>query len=135
MALGQRHREQRSRVNPGHRNGRRMYIVEDDPGTLRLLSDLAEDAGWESRGFTHIAALRRALARERPAMMIIDDDLPDGRGGDFARQLRRELPEVTLVVCTAAPPMRRAEIGAWVPVIPKPLDLDAVERLMERAAV
>jgi DNA-binding NtrC family response regulator len=117
-----------------HRDGRRVYIVEDDPGTLRLLSDLAEEAGWESRGFTHISSLRRALARERPTMMIIDDDLPDGRGGDLARQLRRELPDVTLVVCTAAPAMRRAEIGAWVPVLPKPIDLGAVERLMERAA-
>jgi DNA-binding NtrC family response regulator len=112
-----------------------MYIVEDDPGMLRLLSDIARDAGWEPHGFTHISSLRRALARERPTMMIIDDDLPDGRGGDLARQLRRELPpDVTLVVCTAAPSMRRAEIGAWVPVLPKPIDLGAMERRTARAA-
>jgi DNA-binding NtrC family response regulator len=135
MALGQQHqRERRSRVRHGRRERRRMFIVEDDPGMLRLLSDIAQDAGWESHGFTHISSLRRALARERPAMMIIDDDLPDGRGGDLARQLRRELPDVTLVVCTAAPSMRRAEIGAWVPVLPKPIDLGAMERIMERAA-
>lgn len=135
MALGQQHREHRGRLtHDRRRDGRQVYIVEDDPGTLRLLADLARDAGWESRGFTHISSLRRALARERPTMMIIDDDLPDGRGGDLARQLCRELPDVTLVVCTAAPPMRRAEIGAWVPVLAKPIDLGAVERLMERAA-
>jgi len=121
------------------RNGHarpQVYIVEDDPGTLRLLADLAADAGWEVRGFSRLSTFRRALARARPAMIIVDDELPDGRGGDLVRDLHAlpELDGVTVVVCTAAQPSRLAELRSLVPVIAKPIDLDAMENLMAGGA-
>ncbi|MGH2357972.1 MAG: response regulator [Candidatus Limnocylindria bacterium] len=113
-----------------------VYIVEDDPGMLRLLADLAGDAGWEVYAFTRLAPFRSALARARPTMVIVDDELPDGRGGDFVRALR-EIPSldgVAVIVCTAAQPPRLAELRSWAPVMAKPIDLAALERMMANAA-
>ena len=39
-----------------------------------------------------------------------------------------------VVVCTAASPLRQAEIGAWAPVLNKPFDLSEIERFLQAAA-
>jgi DNA-binding response OmpR family regulator len=113
-----------------------LYVVDDDEATLSLLRDVAEEAGWEARGFSCLAPLRAALRSRRPTFLILDDELPDGRGGDFANELRRDpdMRGVPMLVCTAARPMRRAEIGGWAPVVVKPFDLAEIERFLANAA-
>ena len=112
-----------------------LFIVDDDLPTLELLRQVAHECGWNSVGFTRLAPLRAALDRHRPTLLIVDDDLPDGRGGDLARDLRDdpELDGLPLVVCTAATPMRQAEIGTWAPVLSKPFALGEIEDVLEAA--
>ena len=120
----------------GHETWPVMFAVEDDPSTLALLREVALDAGWETRGFSRLSEFERAMVKRVPDLVILDDDLPDGRGGDRARELRddRRLRDVPVLVCTAAPPLRQAEIGAWVPVVNKPFDLGEIERILRAAA-
>ena len=111
------------------------FVVEDDIATLSLLCEVVLEAGWDARGFTRLGEVRRAVADELPSLIILDDDLPDGRGGDLARELRTDLrlAGVPLVVCTGAHPLRQAEIGDWAPVVAKPFDLGAIERFLDAA--
>jgi two-component system, OmpR family, response regulator len=113
-----------------------LYIVDDDVATLELLSEVALEAGWTATGFLRLAGLRAALDRRIPELMILDDDLPDGRGGDLARELHENprMTDVPLLVCTAAHPMRQAEIGSWAPVVSKPFDVREVEGVLEAVA-
>lgn len=113
-----------------------LLAVDDDLATLDLLCEIASEAGWFAMGFTRLAELRATLDHERPDLLILDDDLPDGRGGDLARELREDprMHDVPLLVCTAAHPMRQAEIGNWAPVISKPFDLGEIERFLDAAA-
>jgi DNA-binding response OmpR family regulator len=112
-----------------------VFVVDDDIACLSLLCEVALEAGWEARGFSHLAELRRAIDVQTPSLVILDDELPDGRGGDLARELRGNprLAGVPVVVCTAAHPMRQAEIGHWAPVVAKPFALGSIERLLEAA--
>ena len=107
-----------------------LCIVDDDVLTVELICAVAEESGWTAHGLKDIAELRVFLSRQRPALLVIDDDLPDGRGGDLARALRDDpdMGDMPVVVCTAAHPKRRREIGRWVPVISKPFELDELER-------
>jgi DNA-binding response OmpR family regulator len=137
-------RKERHGLQGGHRspgNARHeprpvLFAVEDDLPTLELLRDVAADAGWAAHGFTQLSEFERAVAQLVPDLVILDDDLPDGRGGDRARQLRgdRRLRNVPVLVCTAASPPRQAEIGAWVPVVSKPFDLGEIERILDVVA-
>ena len=113
-----------------------LFAVEDDPSTLELIREVAMDAGWAARGFTALASFQRAVAERVPDLVILDDDLPDGRGGDLLSELRHDerMRDVPVVVCTAAPAARRAELGAWAPVMNKPFDLDEIESFLEGAA-
>lgn len=113
-----------------------LFVVDDDTATLDLLREIAHEAGWVAHGFTRLRELRGYLRHTKPTLLILDDDLPDGRGGDLARDLRDDpgMAEVPLLVCTAAQPMRQAEIGAWAPVVSKPFDLEEIERFLNAAA-
>lgn len=113
-----------------------LWIVDDDELTVELVREVAEESGWVAYGFGRISDLRRFLGARRPELLILDDDLPDGRGGDLARELRDDpaLGDVAVVVCTAAHPNRQREIGGWAPVISKPFDLDEFERHLHARA-
>lgn len=114
-----------------------VFVVDDDASTLGLLCDIAQDAGWDARGFTRLRDFRANLDSDsRPSLLILDDDLPDGSGGDLARDLQSDprTADVPLLVCTAAHPIRQAEIGSWAPVISKPFDVGEIERFLQDAA-
>jgi DNA-binding response OmpR family regulator len=104
--------------------------------TLSLLCDVASDAGWVAHGFTCLGEVRDRIEAERPSLVIVDDNLPDGRGGDLAREMTAERADdaVPVVVCTAAAPTRRQEIGGWAPVVAKPFALSEIEWLLSDAA-
>lgn len=78
---------------------RRAFVVDDDPATRHLLGEVVADLGWQAERFASLGAVRVALRRAQPDLVILDDDLPDGTGGDFAVELRanahlRSLPIV-----------------------------------------
>ena len=104
--------------------------------TLALLSDLAEMCGFEPVAFTRIASARKALREHVPTIMVVDDELPDGRGGDLVRELRANsrTGHVRVVFCTAAGPSRRREIAQLAPVIEKPFRVRELERVLQEAA-
>ncbi len=113
-------------------NAPTLFVVDDDVATCELLCEIARDAGWVATGFSCLTDLRGSLGAAKPNLLILDDDLPDGRGGDLARELRsnERLADIPLVVCTAAHPIRRAEIGSWAPVISKPFDLAEIDAFL-----
>ncbi|HEY7846555.1 MAG TPA: response regulator, partial [Candidatus Limnocylindria bacterium] len=117
----------------GERPPPRAFVIEDDVLTLALLSDLAEMCGFEPVAFTRISSAREALRGLAPAIMVVDDDLPDGRGTDLVREVRANprTADVRVVFCTAAGPSRRREIAQVAPVIAKPFRVREVERVLQ----
>ena len=136
--VGARPARSRSERLDRERASRRVpvaLIVEDDRSTLHLFRDVARDAGWEPVESTRLAHARAEIERRRPDLIILDDDLPDGRGGDLARELAEDprFRDVAVVVCTAAHPIRQAEIADWAPVVAKPFDLDELLHVLHDA--
>ena len=110
---------------------RRAFVVDDDPDTRYLLGEIASDMGWKAERFPTLAAVRRALTEEQPDLLILDDDLPDGSGSDFAVELRSDerLRSTPIVFCTGAATPRRRQMGRIAPVLGKPFDLGTLERI------
>jgi len=78
----------------------------------------------------------KALREHVPTIMVVDDELPDGRGGDLVRELMANprTSHVRVVFCTAAGPSRRREIAQLAPVIEKPFRVREMERALHEAA-
>ncbi len=112
-----------------------LCIVDDDGSTVELVREVAEESGWVAYGFERIEEARQFLSARQPTLLVLDDDLPDGRGGDLARELRDDpTSDVPVLVCTAAHPRRQREIGEWAPVLSKPFDIFEFERHLEARA-
>jgi two-component system NtrC family sensor kinase len=114
----------------------RAFVIDDDVHTLRLLTELVASTGLEPIPFTRISSARRALSERVPAVMVVDDDLPDGRGAELVNELRANprARNVKVLFCTAAEPARRREIAHLGPVIGKPFRLHDIERALAEVA-
>ena len=125
-----------ARHQRGHDEAPVLWIVDDDASTADLVREVAENSGWIARRFGRISDVRGFLGRRHPALLILDDDLPDGRGGDLARELRDDpaTADVATIVCTAAPVGRQEEIGEWAPVISKPFEVSEIEEHLDARA-
>jgi DNA-binding response OmpR family regulator len=79
----------------------RVLVVEDDEAIARMLEIELSDAGYDvvcvGRGDEALAA----IARERPAAVVLDLRLPDRDGLSVCRQARREGFDLPILMLTA----------------------------------
>lgn len=67
----------------------KLLLVDDTPELLNLLCEHLQAAGYRSIATAeNCAAAREAFERQRPELMILDINLPDGDGFALFRQLR-----------------------------------------------
>jgi CheY-like chemotaxis protein len=81
----------------------RVLIVEDHELNLKLLQHVLEYEGHEVLVADSLAAAERAFERDRPALIVLDVELPDGDGLDLARRVKAMPPEEScaILACTA----------------------------------
>ena len=79
-----------------------IVVVEDEATQRRLLVDYLAREGFRTIGVSDGQALRRALQREEPALVLLDLRLPGEDGISLARHLRGQWPRVAIIMVTAA---------------------------------
>ncbi len=88
-----------------------IFIVDDDPDILRVLKANLELYGFEVFTAETCASLKRILNEKRPDLLILDIMLPDGDGMDICRELRKEAPEIPIIMLTAKDKLSDKIIG------------------------
>jgi serine/threonine-protein kinase PknK len=87
------------------RTGQRVVVADDDVLLREGLAGLLERAGFEITGQAGDAAELLELVHDRPPdLVIVDIRMPPGHeteGLDAARVIRRELPEIGILVLSA----------------------------------
>lgn len=78
-----------------------IYYAEDDPGIAGMVEAYLERKDIKVSVYGTLADLKQALAHRLPAMVLLDWNMPDGRGDGLCRWIRRtwkELPVIFLTV-------------------------------------
>ena len=81
----------------------RILLVEDNPGDVRLLGEMFSTERVGSYEITHLPRLGLALnhlAQGGVDIILLDLGLPDGKGIDTVRRVRKLAPQVPLIVLT-----------------------------------
>jgi DNA-binding response OmpR family regulator len=65
-----------------------IFIVEDEPDILDLIALHLTKAGYEIKKFLEAASMMKQLARQIPALIILDLMLPDHDGVDVCKALK-----------------------------------------------
>ena len=113
-----------------------LLVIDDEPSVGRSLDRVFTDRDWKV-AVTHTAAdgLARAEA-DRPRVVLLDHNLPDGTGSDVLPRLLELDPRVRVIVVTAhgdtALAVRLIKAGA-TDFLTKPYDLDHLVHTVETA--
>lgn len=105
-----------------------VLIVDDEEDVRETLRDVVEMAGCSAILAASGEAAMRVLAEERPCLIILDLLMPGMTGPEVLEAMGQdpELCSLSVLISTSAP--ERAPVG--VPVLPKPIDIDALFRWM-----
>lgn len=113
----------------------RVLIVDDEENVRLTLSQALEDLGMDPEA---VGSGREALRRLRGAeydLALLDLKMPGLSGIDVLRQLRREAPDLPVVILTAHGSIERAvqatRLGA-ADFIQKPISLEELRGLVRR---
>ena len=79
----------------------RVLIVDDDPAVRRMLAEYLTEHGYQVAQAANGEAMRAELARELPAVVLLDIGLPGEDGLTLARYLR-ERHDVGIIMVTGA---------------------------------
>ena len=108
-----------------------MLIVEDEALLRSIVARNLASRGLEVREAVSAEAAVRAIADERPDLLLLDINLPDRTGWDVLRELNRQASGVPTIVMSAvrARPSRLDEFRPLA-YLPKPFPLQSLLRLV-----
>ena len=119
---------------------RAILVVDDDRDMLSLLDDLLSGEGYKVVKAKSGAEALAAIAKSRPDLVMIDVLLPDEDGLTLLAQIKREHPELEVIVMTAfggsSSAIKAMRVGAY-DYVTKPFETDdllaTLARVFEKA--
>src|SRR5215208_1479242 len=77
---------------------KKIFIIEDEGEMCLLLNLMLDDKEMELDHVQTIAAAEEYLQKEQPAVIILDNKLPDGFGVDYLNVIKKKHPSVKVVM-------------------------------------
>jgi CheY-like chemotaxis protein len=115
------------------RRARPILIVDDDKDILAVERAMLAEHGFAVREAHDGAEALRAMDEDPPALIVLDVQMPGIDGPTFARELRKRLKHVPLVIVTGvADPKREADRCNAEAFLRKPFHADDLLRLVRR---
>jgi two-component system sensor histidine kinase/response regulator len=108
-----------------------VLIVEDTIETLRLLSDLLSEQGYDVRAVTNGRQAIQAVERDPPDLILLDINLPEVDGYEVCRHLRasersQHVPIIFITAMTDTADKVRAFETGGVDYVTKPFQIEEV---------
>ncbi len=114
-----------------------VLVVEDNASLVRSYERLFRMWGWNMDACDSLARARRRLGKSRYDVVILDIKLPDGEATELLGPLRRQRTRPGVIVTSAHYAAEHALVlmGQCDAFLPKPVAVDTLRRVIERAAV
>ncbi|MCC5974290.1 MAG: sigma-54-dependent Fis family transcriptional regulator [Rubellimicrobium sp.] len=115
-----------------------ILITDDERDIRELISDILKDEGYTTRLAAHSEACMAEIAKEPPALMILDIWLKDSKmdGIDILKSVKRDHPDIPIVIISGHGNIEIAvaaiKQGAY-DFIEKPFNIDQLLVVIKRA--
>jgi DNA-binding response OmpR family regulator len=108
----------------------KVLVVEDDSTLTRAIARNLEARGHETACVGSVAEALAAIDAARPALLLLDIDLPDGSGWEVLRGLREKGGSTVPVIVISAlrPNPRLTQEFHCFGVLEKPFPMEALMR-------
>ncbi len=113
----------------------KIMVVDDDDNFRDSLCDIITDWNYECLAVNGAEAALEALRQEHVDLVLLDIRMPGMNGIDCLQEIRRQYPEVRVVMMTAYSEQveKAVELGA-ITVLSKPLDVNSLLNLLQERA-
>jgi len=78
----------------------KVLIVDDEFGILRLLSEIVESIGHQAFLCSSASTVLRFIKKEKPDLILLDVQLPDGDGIELLKKIKKSNPELPVIIVT-----------------------------------
>ena len=113
-----------------------ILVADDDRAIRTVVAEALGRQGYDVRAAGDAATLWQWIKAGEGDLVITDVLMPDGNGLDLVPQIARLRPNLRVVAMSAqstlGTALRAAESGVF-DYLPKPFDLDALIRIVDRA--
>jgi DNA-binding NtrC family response regulator len=113
-----------------------VLLVEDEPRYREMLAEAVTGMGFEVRGVPTAEQALRILAQNQFGVVVLDLNLPGMNGMDLVQIIRRDHPQIQVVILTGFGTLESAKKAMRCDVvdfITKPCQLDELELSLSRA--
>lgn len=77
-----------------------LYYMEDDPNIAWIVKEYLEQRSFKVTVCETLAQAERLLKKHVPALVLLDWNMPDGRGDHFCQWLRKNWKELPVIFLT-----------------------------------
>lgn len=77
---------------------KKVLIIEDEGDMCLLLNIMLNGKEMELEHVKNIAAAEEHLKKEAPAVVLLDNKLPDGYGVDFISHIKQNYPQTKIIM-------------------------------------
>ena len=116
----------------------RILLVDDDPASLGSLSRLLEKRGYTVKAISDSRLARDTALEFKLAVVILDYSMPVLHGGDVSWQIATDpfLRDTRIIISSAFSDeeFRRKLPDKPISILPKPLDFEALVKLIEEGS-
>jgi len=120
----------------------KVLIVDDELDICYLLSGMLKQRNFRTGFVNSLGEAIAALRTDTPDLLFLDNHLPDGFGLDFIPYVKKNYPDIKVIMITAhdsSAERSRAYSGGVDIFIAKPLNRnvinEAIDRLLMRSQV
>ena len=113
---------------------KKILIVEDEGQIGLVLNMILAERDFDLDYVSTLLAASEYLDKNDPALVILDNKLPDGFGVDFIRYIRKKYPSIKIIMISGFASVRDValENGADA-FLEKPFSMDKVNEAIDNA--
>jgi CheY-like chemotaxis protein len=112
-----------------------VLVVDDDAETRAVVKEALSEAGFAVLAAQNGGEALALVEDQRPAMLLLDIQMPGIDGVAVARELRMRLRQIPVVVMTGMPQAeRQADHCNAVACLRKPFEIGSLVQLVRRFA-
>ena len=115
------------------RRAKKLLVVEDQGETCLILGLILSDRKFELDYVNNLLDADEYLQKNKPSVIILDNQLPDGFGVDFISYVKKKYPRIKIIMISGFSTARDValENGADV-FLEKPFSMDNVNNAIDR---
>lgn len=110
-------------------------IVEDDDDLRGLLTNILKQKVSSVADSDSLTSAQQKIKEAQPDFILLDNNLPDGRGLDYIKTFKALCPSVNIVIISALPNLKEeAFLHGADGYLEKPLRISDINSFFEEAA-